>query len=82
MGLGGEQPLGEGKTKAPSSDYHKNESPVVEREEEVARAYLKRAGRIDELNGHPPGSDGTGLVTNSRPRWREKTLLIWRRECS
>ena len=22
MGLGGEQPLGEGKTKAPNSDYH------------------------------------------------------------
>jgi hypothetical protein len=25
MGLGGEKPLGEGKTKAPNSDYHKNE---------------------------------------------------------
>ena len=24
----------------------------------VARDYLKRAARIDELNGHPPGSDG------------------------
>jgi len=22
------------------------------------RDYLKRAARIDELNGHPPGSDG------------------------
>ena len=22
------------------------------------RGYLKRAARIDELNGHPPGSDG------------------------
>ena len=46
MGLGGEQPLGEGKTKAPNSDYHTNESPVVaQEEEEVARAYLKRAER-------------------------------------
>ena len=62
MGLGGEQPLGEGKTKAPNSDYHKIESPVVVREEEVARAYLKRAERIDELNGHPPGSDGPMLT--------------------
>ena len=25
---------------------------------EVARDYLKRAARIGELNGHPPGSDG------------------------
>ena len=28
------------------------------RKAEVARDYLKRAARIDELNGHPPGSDG------------------------
>ena len=42
MGLGGEKPLGEGKTKAPSSDFHRNESTVVAREEEVARGYLKR----------------------------------------
>jgi len=25
---------------------------------EVARDYLKRAASVDELNGHPPGSDG------------------------
>ena len=31
MGLGGEGPLGEGKTKAPNSDYHKDESPVAAR---------------------------------------------------
>ena len=58
MGLGGEEPLSEGKTKAPNSDYHKGESPVAARQAEVARDYLKRAARIDELNGHPPGSDG------------------------
>ena len=28
------------------------------RQAEVARDYLKRAARIDKLNGHPPGSDG------------------------
>ena len=27
MGLNGEQPLGEAKTKAPNSDYHKDEPP-------------------------------------------------------
>ena len=32
------------------------------REEEVARDYIKRAERIDELNGHPPGSDGPMLT--------------------
>ena len=58
IGLGGEEPLGEGKTKAPNSDYHKDESPVAARQAEVARDYLKRAAGIGELNGHPPGSDG------------------------
>ena len=62
MGLGGEKLLGEGKTKAPNSDYHKNEPPVAVREEEVARDYPMREGRIDELNGHPPGSDGPMLT--------------------
>jgi len=32
--------------------------PVAARQAGVARDYLKRAARIDELNGHPPGSDG------------------------
>ena len=32
------------------------------RQEEVARDYLKRAARTDELNGHPPGSDGPMLT--------------------
>jgi hypothetical protein len=58
MGLSGEEPLGEAKTKAPNSDYHQILPPVAARQEEVARDYLKRAARTDELNGHPPGSDG------------------------
>ena len=32
------------------------------REEEAARAYLKRAERFDELNSHPPGSNGSMLT--------------------
>ena len=32
--------------------------PVAARQAEVARNYPKRAARIDEFNGHPPGSDG------------------------
>ena len=58
MGLSGEAPLGDAKTKAPNSDYYKNEPPAAARQAEVARDYLKRAARIDELTGHPPGSDG------------------------
>ena len=58
MGLSGETPLGEAKTKAPNSDYYKDEPPAAARQAEVARDYLKRAARIDELNSHPPGSDG------------------------
>ena len=80
MGLGGAKPLGEGKTKAPSSDYHKNVSPVVAREE-VARAYLKRAERIDELDGHPPGSDGpmlTALKKQQGPRVGLRDGRVWR----
>ena len=60
MGLSGASPLGEVKTKAPNSDYHNHRDapPVAARQAEVARDYLKHAARIDELNGHPPGSDG------------------------
>jgi len=57
MGLSGASPLGEVKTKAPNSDYH-NHRDVPPAAAEVARDYLKRAARADELNGHPPGSDG------------------------
>ena len=39
MGLSGEQPLGEAKTKAPNSDYHKDEPPVAARQAEVSRDY-------------------------------------------
>jgi len=41
-----------------NSDHHKNEPPVASRHAEVARDPLKRAARIDELNGHSSGSDG------------------------
>ena len=58
MGLSCEQPLGGVKTKAPNSDYHQIMPPFAARQAEVARDYLKRAARIDELNGHPPGTDG------------------------
>ena len=60
MGLSGATPLGEVKTMAPNSDYHNHRDvpPVAARQAEVARDYLKRAARIDELNGHPPGSNG------------------------
>jgi hypothetical protein len=54
MGLGGQEPLGEVKTK--------DESPVAARQAEVARDYLKRAAGIGELSGHPPGSDGPVLI--------------------
>ena len=58
MGLSGEGPLGEVKTKAPNSDFLKNSSSVAARQAEVGRGYLKREARIDELNGHPSGSNG------------------------
>ena len=41
-----------------NSDYHKDESPVAGKQADVASKYLKQAARVDELNGHPPGSDG------------------------
>ena len=37
MGLSGETPLAEAKTKAPNSDYHKNEPPAAARQAEAAR---------------------------------------------
>ena len=60
MGLSGVSPLGEVKTKAPNSDYHNHRDvqPAAARQAEVAWNYLKRAAKIDELNGHPSGSDG------------------------
>ena len=52
MGLSGVTPLGEANTKAPNSDYHnhKDAPPVAAWQAEVARDYLKRAARIDELS--------------------------------
>ena len=66
MGLSGEKPLGEAKTKAPNSDYHKDEPSAAARQAEVARDYLKRAARIDELNGHSSGSDGPMVTVLKR----------------
>ena len=75
MGLSGEEPLGEVKTKAPNSDYHEDEPPVAARQAEVAREYLKRAAKIDELNGHPPGTDGP-MVTELK-RYNRGQVLVF-----
>ena len=61
--------LGEAKTKAPNSDYHKLEPPVAARQAEVARDYLK------ELNGHPPGSNGQ-MVTALKRYNRGRVLVF------
>ena len=68
MGLSGEKPLGEAKTKAPNSDYHNHRDvpPVAPRQAEVARDYLKRAARINEFNGHSPDSDGPMVTAPKR----------------
>ena len=58
--------MGEAKTKAPNFDYHKSALSVAARQAEVARDYLKRAARIGELNGHPPGSDGKMVAALNR----------------
>ena len=50
FGLSGATPLGEVKAMAPNSN-HRDVPPAVTRQAEVARDYLKRAARIDELNG-------------------------------
>ena len=54
MGLGGEKPLGEGKTKAPNSDYHKSESPVVARHVTADHA-MKPHGKTRRLIGKISG---------------------------
>jgi len=68
MGLSGVTPLSEVKTKAPNSDYHNHRDapPVAARHAEIARDYLKRAARVVELNGHPPGSDGKMIAALKR----------------
>ena len=59
MGLSGEGPLGEVKTKAPNSDFLKNSSSVAARQAEVGRGYLKRVycHRAQEVQRGP----GVGL---------------------
>ena len=77
MGLSGASPLGEVKTKAPNSDYHNHRDapPAAARQAEVARDYLKRAARIDELNGHTPGSDGP--MATALKRYNGGRLLVF-----
>ena len=66
MDLSGEKPLGEAKTaktKTSNFDYNKErvtefELPAAARQADVARDYLKRAARIDGLNGQSSGSVG------------------------
>ena len=43
-----------------------NEPPAAARQAKVARDNLKRAARIDELNGHSPGSDGPMVTALKR----------------
>ena len=75
IGLSGEEPLGEDKTKAPDSGYHKNESPVAARQVDVAWGYLKRAARIDELIGHSSGFDGP--MATALQRYNEGRILAF-----
>ena len=75
MGLRCKTPLGEAKTKATNSDCHKNEPPVEARQAEVARNYLKRAAKINELNGHPPGTDG--LIVTVLERFNGGRVLVF-----
>ena len=78
MGLSGASPLGEVKTKAPNSDYHNHRDapPAAARQAEVARDYFKRAARIDELNGHPPGSDGPMATAHRYNGGRVLVLVV------
>jgi len=64
-------------TKAPNSDYHNHRDapPVAARQAEVARGYLRRAARIGELNGHPPGSDGP-IATALKRQNRGQVLVF------
>ena len=77
MGLSGASPLGEVKTKALNSDYHNHRDapPVAAQQAEVARDYLKHASGIDELNGHPPGSDGP--MATALKRYNGGRVLVY-----
>ena len=61
-GLSGASPLGEVKTKAPNSDYHDHRDvpPASARQAKVARDYLKREERTNEL----------ASVTSLHTTWR------------
>jgi len=65
------------KTKAPNSDYHNHRDapPVAARQAEVARDNLKCAARTDELNGHPPGSDGP--MATALKRYNGGRVLVY-----
>ena len=75
MGLSGEKPLGEAKTKAPNSGYYKNEPPVAALQAEAARDYLKRAARTGDLNCHSPGSGGP--MTTALKRYNGGRVLVF-----
>ena len=61
----------------PNSDYHnhKDVPPAAARQAEVARDYLKRAARIDKLNGHQPGSDGP--MATALKRYNGSRVLVF-----
>ena len=48
--------------------------PVAARQAEVARDYPKRAAKIGELNGHPPGS--AGQVVAALKRYNGGRVLV------
>ena len=48
---------------------------VAARQAEVARDYPKRAVRIGELNGHPPGSDGP--LATALKRFNRGRVLVF-----
>jgi len=56
-------------------NYHTLEPPVAARQAPVARDYLKRAARIDEPNGHPPGSDGQ--IVTALKRYNGGRVLVF-----
>ena len=55
---------------------HRDVPPVAARQAEVARDYLKRAARIGEFNGHPPGSDGPMATALKRHNGGRVLVLV------
>jgi len=62
-------------TKSPNSDCHKDEPLAAVRQAEVARDYLKRPARIDELNGYPP--DSYGQMVTALKRYNGGRVLVF-----